>query len=125
MHFEFQFIPFFCAYLLGSIPTSVWVGQAFYGIDIRDHGSGNAGATNTMRILGKKAGIPVLIIDILKGFGAVNIPYLMNGYTPGTDAFVDLQLICGLGALVGHIFSGVLKLPNQYILVNPKSPMMC
>ena len=53
------------AYLLGSIPTSVWIGKAFYKIDVREFGSGNAGATNTFRVLGKQAGIPVLIIDIL------------------------------------------------------------
>ena len=55
----------FLAYLLGSIPTSVWVGKAFFGIDVREFGSGNAGATNTIRVLGKRAGFPVLIIDII------------------------------------------------------------
>ena len=62
------------AYLLGSIPTAVWVGQLFYGMDVREYGSGNAGATNTFRVLGKKAGIPVLLIDVLKGFIAVSMP---------------------------------------------------
>jgi glycerol-3-phosphate acyltransferase PlsY len=55
------------AYLLGSIPTAVWWGKRYYGIDVREFGSGNAGATNTFRVLGKKAGIPVLFIDIVKG----------------------------------------------------------
>jgi glycerol-3-phosphate acyltransferase PlsY len=64
------------AYLLGSIPTAVWIGQAFYKIDVREYGSGNAGATNTFRVLGKKAGIPVMCIDILKGFTATNLAYL-------------------------------------------------
>jgi len=59
------------AYLLGSIPTAVWVGKHFYHIDIREHGSGNAGATNTFRVLGVKAGIPVILTDVLKGFLAV------------------------------------------------------
>ncbi|MCB0395809.1 MAG: glycerol-3-phosphate 1-O-acyltransferase PlsY [Flavobacteriales bacterium] len=104
MRFEFDFLPFLLAYLLGSIPTSVWVGQVFYGIDIRDHGSGNAGATNTMRILGKKAGIPVLLFDVAKGIAAVYIPFLLPQYTPGNDEFVSVQLITGLGALIGHIF---------------------
>lgn len=54
------------AYLFGSIPTAVWIGQAFYGIDVREYGSGNAGATNTFRVLGKKAGIAVMFLDILK-----------------------------------------------------------
>ena len=52
------------AYLIGSIPTSVWVGKFFYGIDVREHGSGNAGATNTIRVLGAKAGIPVFFVDL-------------------------------------------------------------
>jgi acyl-phosphate glycerol 3-phosphate acyltransferase len=56
------------AYLCGSIPTAVWIGLAFYGVDVREYGSGNAGATNTFRVLGKKAGIPVMLIDILKGW---------------------------------------------------------
>ena len=56
------------AYLIGSIPTAVWVSKRIYGLDIRDHGSGNAGATNTFRVLGKKAGIGVMLVDMLKGF---------------------------------------------------------
>ncbi len=63
------------AYLFGSIPASVWIGKAFYNIDVREYGSGNAGATNTFRVLGKKAGIPVMLIDILKGWTATNLAY--------------------------------------------------
>jgi hypothetical protein len=58
------------AYLIGSIPTAFWVGSYFHGIDIREHGSKNAGATNTFRVLGKKSGWFVLIVDILKGVAA-------------------------------------------------------
>ena len=61
------------AYFLGSIPSSVWIGQWFYNIDVREEGSGNAGATNTIRVLGWKAGVPVLIFDIFKGWLAVSI----------------------------------------------------
>ena len=61
------------AYLIGAVPTSVWIGKFFYGIDVRKHGSGNAGTTNTFRVLGVKAGIPVFIIDISKGFFAVKL----------------------------------------------------
>ena len=60
------------AYLFGSIPTAVWIGKIFYGIDVREYGSGNAGATNTFRVLGKRAGIPVMLIDILKGYTATH-----------------------------------------------------
>ena len=71
------------AYLCGSIPTAVWIGQAFYGIDVREYGSGNAGATNTFRVLGKKAGIPVMLIDILKGWTATSLVYLIGTSTTG------------------------------------------
>ena len=92
------------AYLIGSIPTSVWVGKIFYGIDVRDYGSGNAGATNAMRTLGAKAGIPVFIIDMLKGFAAVKLLYLTDFYIPETGLFVNFQLYLGLAAMIGHIF---------------------
>jgi glycerol-3-phosphate acyltransferase PlsY len=65
------------AYLLGSIPTAVWYGKAFHGVDVRQHGSGNAGATNTFRVLGKTAGIIVLLIDVLKGFVATEWAWLL------------------------------------------------
>ena len=91
------------AYLLGSIPSSVWIGKAFYNIDVREFGSGNAGATNTFRVLGKRAGIPVLIIDILKGSAAVLLALLSGFEINGTD-YVNLQLGLGLAALLGHIF---------------------
>jgi len=91
------------AYLLGSIPTAVWIGKFFYKIDVREYGSGNAGATNTFRVLGKKAGIPVLIIDVLKGFAAVNLAYVSD-YTPHSNQFINLQLVLGIASLIGHIF---------------------
>jgi len=91
------------AYLLGSIPTAVWIGKFFYRIDVREYGSGNAGATNTFRVLGKKAGIPVLIIDVLKGFAAVNLAYISD-YTPHSNQFINLQLVLGIASLIGHIF---------------------
>src|ERR1043165_87693 len=91
------------AYLLGSVPTSVWIGKAFYNIDVREFGSGNAGATNTFRVLGKSAGIPVLIIDILKGAMAVGLAWL-SSFEAGENEFVNLQLGLGVAALLGHIF---------------------
>ncbi len=94
------------AYLIGSIPTAVWVSQKYFGLDIREHGSGNAGATNTFRILGKKAGIAVMIIDMLKGFTAVKLAYLSVYAINDTnnDAFTNLQVALGLLAVIGHIF---------------------
>jgi glycerol-3-phosphate acyltransferase PlsY len=91
------------AYLLGSIPTAVWIGKYFYRIDVREYGSGNAGATNTFRVLGKKAGIPVLLIDVLKGFVAVSLAYFSN-YIPHSYQFINLQLVLGIASLIGHIF---------------------
>lgn len=91
------------AYLLGSIPTSVWIGKAFFNIDVREFGSGNAGATNTFRVLGKSAGIPVLIIDIIKGTCAVALSFLST-FEYGSDEFISLQLGLGVAALMGHIF---------------------
>jgi glycerol-3-phosphate acyltransferase PlsY len=91
------------AYLLGSIPTAVWVSQKLYGIDIREHGSGNAGATNTFRVLGSKAGTGVMIVDMLKGFLAVKLS-LLSGYGWHSEAITNLQVFLGLAAVVGHIF---------------------
>lgn len=91
------------AYFLGSIPTAVWWGRRFYGIDVREFGSGNAGATNTFRVLGKKAGIPVLAIDIIKGSLAVSLAYLSPYFYDSTE-FVNLELGLGIAALLGHVF---------------------
>lgn len=93
------------AYLIGSIPTAVLVSQRFYGIDIREHGSGNAGATNTFRVLGKKAGSVVMLVDMLKGCAAVYLAYL-SGFDWGTqlEQVVNLQIGLGLCAVLGHIF---------------------
>ena len=91
-------------YILGSIPTAVWVGKYYYNIDIRNEGSKNAGATNTFRVLGKKPGVIVLLIDIFKGVIAVLLPFLL-GYAPWkSDQLIELQLIIGILAVLGHVF---------------------
>ena len=59
------------AYLIGSIPSAIWVSKWFFGVDVRDYGSNNAGATNTFRVIGKLAGFSVLFVDILKGWASV------------------------------------------------------
>lgn len=92
------------AYLLGSIPTSVWIGKFFYGIDVREHGSGNAGSTNTFRVLGTKAGIPVFVIDVLKAFAATSLVIFMKHLVPGTRDYINVQLLLGASAVLGHIF---------------------
>ena len=92
------------AYLLGSIPSSVWLGQWFRGIDLRKHGSGNAGTTNAFRVLGKPIGIAVLILDMLKGFTAVSLSTFQQGFDPGSESLVVFRIVLGILAVVGHIF---------------------
>ncbi|HLP55421.1 MAG TPA: glycerol-3-phosphate 1-O-acyltransferase PlsY [Fluviicola sp.] len=92
------------AYFLGSIPTAVWVGKIKYGLDIREHGSKNAGATNTFRVLGKKAGRVVLSIDVLKGMTAVLLPYFVLGYHFTAPELTHVQLVASFLAVLGHVF---------------------
>src|SRR5690606_3510982 len=84
------------SYLLGSMPTALWVGKAFYGIDIREHGSGNSGATNTFRVLGKKAGVAVLLLDVIKGLTAASLVRYLPFLEMGGVRYVNLQLLFGL-----------------------------
>ncbi len=86
------------------MPTALWVGKAFYGVDIRAHGSGNSGATNTFRVLGKKAGSLVLIIDVLKGLTAASLVRYCYFLDPGSVRYVNIQLLFGLVSVLGHIF---------------------
>lgn len=120
------------AYLLGSIPTAVWWGKRYYGIDVREFGSGNAGATNTFRVLGKKAGIPVLFIDIVKGTSAVLLAFL-SPFVFESNQFVNLQLGLGIAALVGHVFpifagfrggKGVATILGVVICLTPMTSLM-
>ncbi|MEZ5045937.1 MAG: glycerol-3-phosphate 1-O-acyltransferase PlsY [Chitinophagaceae bacterium] len=99
-----EFILILMAYLLGSIPTAVWVSKYFFEIDIRNYGSGNAGATNTFRVLGVKAGSFVFFIDALKGFMAVDLAYFIAKYQLDNVALTNFQVILGIAAVVGHIF---------------------
>lgn len=92
------------AYFLGSIPTAVWVGKARYGVDVRQHGSKNAGATNTFRVLGKKAGRVVLSIDVLKGMLAVLLPYFILPYDFTAPETTNVQLVAAFLAVLGHVF---------------------
>ena len=92
------------AYLLGSLPSAVWIGKAFHNIDVREHGSGNAGTTNTIRVLGWVTGIPVLLIDIAKGWLAAMLPVFLHLTEPATALMTNLQLLTGIIAIIGHIF---------------------
>jgi glycerol-3-phosphate acyltransferase PlsY len=129
-----ELVLFILAYIIGSVPTSVWVSKHFFGVDIRDYGSGNAGATNTYRILGAKWGTFVMIIDVLKGLIATSlvvfIPYYMNNAFAKTNFMVGL----GLAAIVGHIFpifadfkggKGVATLFGMIIALQPIVAVCC
>ncbi|KFL43260.1 glycerol-3-phosphate acyltransferase [Lysinibacillus sp. BF-4] len=87
------------AYLIGSIPSGLWIGRLFFNTDIREHGSGNLGATNTFRTLGKKAGLVVTIMDVLKGTAAVLLPLIPFFANTGVH-----PLILGIIAVTGHMF---------------------
>lgn len=115
------------AYLIGSIPTAVWIGKLFFRTDVREFGSGNAGATNTFRVLGKRAGIPVLIFDIVKGSLGVTLAYLSD-FERGTTPFINFQIALGVASVVGHIFpilagfrggKGVATLLGVVLMVQP------
>lgn len=92
------------AYLIGSIPSSVWVSRHFFDIDIREYGSGNAGATNVFRVLGPKWGTWVMIADMIKGLIAVKLAFLLPQYFDSEIQLQNLQLGLGMAAVLGHIF---------------------
>ncbi|HEX2975286.1 MAG TPA: glycerol-3-phosphate 1-O-acyltransferase PlsY [Bacteroidales bacterium] len=104
MNISDVFLAMIPAYLLGSIPSAVWLGKWFHNIDVREHGSGNAGTTNVIRVLGWWTGIPVLLIDLGKGFLATMLPILLHLAEYGTIKAIDLQIIAGITAIIGHIF---------------------
>ncbi len=92
---------FLLAYLFGSIPSAVWFGKLIKSVDVREHGSGNAGATNTFRVLGWKVALPVFIFDVFKGFAAVKL-YVWSGvHFPNPDL---VMIILGILAVAGHIY---------------------
>lgn len=122
------------AYLLGSIPSAVWAGRLFHGIDVREHGSGNAGATNVIRVLGWKTGVPVLIFDMIKGFLAAMLPKLFNLAPEESAMLVNLQIFTGLMAIIGHIFpvfagfrggKGVATMFGILLAIHPPVTLLC
>jgi glycerol-3-phosphate acyltransferase PlsY len=123
------------SYLIGSIPTAVWYGKFFHGLDVRNYGSGNAGATNTLRTLGKSAGIIVMLGDVLKGWSATNIAnYLFNHGIIYENNLMVYQIIFGVVAVIGHIFpvfggfkggKGVACLLGMIIAINLEIALIC
>lgn len=122
------------AYLIGSIPTAVWTSRGFFGVDIRDYGSGNAGATNTYRVLGPKWGTFVMIVDMLKALVAVKLAYFLPVEMHGDFYLTNMQLALGLSAVVGHIFpvwaefrggKGVASLFGMVLGIQPNVALCC
>ena len=122
------------AYLLGSIPTAVWVGKYFYDTDIRDHGSKNAGATNVLRILGPKPAIFVFSFDVLKGFIPVYFLSFFLHEIPETETYILWQISIGALVVIGHIFpvfaqfkggKGVATLLGITIGIAPLAAFVC
>ena len=123
------------AYLLGSIPSAVWIGRRYYGVDIREHGSKNAGTTNMLRVLGRRAALPVFAIDFIKGFVAVTIVSLLK-YDPNLSApwVTNLKIIATIFVVLGHIFpvfanfkggKGVATLVGAMTGIHPYIILLC
>ena len=135
MNIFYIFIAGVVAYLLGSIPTAVWYGEAFYNTDVRKFGSGNAGATNTFRVLGKRAGSVVLAIDVLKGWTATvmaSMLYYLDVIYP--TEIMSFKLVFGLLAIIGHLFplfesfrggKGVATSLGMVLAIHPQVALMC
>lgn len=123
------------AYLIGSIPTAVWYSQGYFGVDIRQHGSGNAGATNTFRVLGKRAGTIVMLVDVLKGYTAAILATLLwraDVITP--NEVLTFKIVFGLVAVIGHLYpvfadfkggKGVASLLGMVLAIHPEMAAVC
>lgn len=123
------------AYLLGSIPSAVWIGKKYYGIDIREYGSKNAGTTNMLRVLGKRAALPVFALDFLKGFVAVTVIEMLKYDDNINDMWlINLKIIAVFAAVLGHIFpifagfrggKGVATLVGAVTGIYPPVALLC
>lgn len=122
------------AYFIGSVPTAVWISRLFFGIDIREYGSGNAGATNTFRVLGKQWGSVVMFFDVLKGVLAVKLYFLLPYYIHNEFEQTNFQIGLGLAAVLGHIFpiwadfrggKGVATLFGMVLGIQPVVALCC
>lgn len=123
------------AYLCGSIPSAVWIGKRFWGVDVREHGSKNAGSTNVLRVLGRKAALPVFILDIIKGFVAVSAMEYVGGVVAvDENTLMTLKIVAIFAAVLGHIFpifagfkggKGVATLVGAVAALNPIIILIC
>ena len=127
----------FFSYLTGAFPSAVFIGKIFYKIDVREFGSGNAGATNTFRVIGKKAGLIVLLMDVFKGWIAVTYINYINNYSTllesNPELFFETQLAFGIAAVIGHLFpiytgfrggKGIATMLGVLIAIHPFSAIL-
>lgn len=124
------FLAFLIAYLLGSIPSAVWLGKWLHGIDVREHGSKNAGATNSFRVLGKRTGIMVLVLDVSKGVLSMMVCMLL---LKQTESMVYQMVSAGI-CVLGHVFpvfagfrggKGVATSLGVFLGLNPLTALTC
>jgi glycerol-3-phosphate acyltransferase PlsY len=131
-----EFLVILLAYCIGSIPTALIVSKSLFGIDIRDYGSGNMGATNTFRVLGSKYGTFVMVMDMIKGITAVKLFLLLPYYTDPIHSadLMNLQIGLGLSAVLGHIFplwadfkggKGIATLFGMVLAIQPNVAVAC
>ena len=122
------------AYIIGSIPTAVWVSKSVFGIDIRDYGSGNAGATNSFRVLGTKWGSFVMLVDVTKGVIATSLYILIPFYLTNELARTNFMIALGMVAVLGHVFpiwanfkggKGVATLLGMTLAIQPVVALIC
>jgi glycerol-3-phosphate acyltransferase PlsY len=129
-----EFLLIITAYFIGSIPTALIISRKFYGIDIREYGSGNMGATNAFRILGAKFGTIIMVLDILKGMLAVGLFYFLPFYITNEFERTNFMIALGLSAVIGHIFpvfadfkggKGVATLLGMILAIQPVIALTC
>lgn len=124
------FLAFLLAYLLGSIPSAVWLGKWLHAIDVREHGSKNAGATNSFRVLGKRTGIMVLVLDVSKGVLSMMVCMLL---LKQTESMIYQMVSAGI-CVLGHVFpvfagfrggKGVATSLGVFLGLNPLTALTC
>jgi len=129
-----EFLLIILAYLIGSIPTALIISRKYFGIDIREYGSGNMGATNAFRILGSKFGTIIMVFDVLKGMLAVGLFYLLPFYMSNELERTNFMIALGLSSVIGHIFpvfadfkggKGVATLLGMILAIQPFVALTC
>jgi len=129
-----EFLLIITAYIIGSIPTALIISRKYFGIDIREYGSGNMGATNAFRILGSKFGTIIMVCDVLKGMLAVGLFYLLPFYMSNELERTNFMIALGLSSVIGHIFpvfadfkggKGVATLLGMILAIQPYVALTC